>query len=59
MNNSDRKGTRDSQGVYDRHLGTAIFKTDNPPAMQEKWCPSLGRQDPLEKEKATYSSILA
>ena len=29
------------------------------PAMQETWVPSLGREDPLEKEKATHSSILA
>ena len=31
----------------------------NPPAMQETWVQSLGWEDPLEKEKATYSSILA
>ena len=29
------------------------------PAMQEKWVRSLGREDPLEKEMATHSSILA
>ena len=27
--------------------------------MQEKWVWSLGRKDPLEKEMATHSSILA
>ena len=31
----------------------------NPPAMQETWVQSLGREDPLEKGKATHSSILA
>ena len=31
----------------------------NPPAMQETEVPSLGRRDPLEKELATHSSILA
>ena len=31
----------------------------NPPAMQEVWVRSLGREDPLEKETATHSSILA
>ena len=31
----------------------------NPPAMQETWVQSLGWDDPLEKGKATYSSILA
>ena len=29
------------------------------PAMQEAWVRSLGREDPLEKETATHSSILA
>ena len=27
--------------------------------MRETWVPSLGQEDPLEKEKATHSSILA
>ena len=31
----------------------------NPPAMQETWVPSLGREDPLEEEMETHSSILA
>ena len=31
----------------------------NPPAMQETWLRSLGWEDPLEKGKATHSSILA
>ena len=30
----------------------------NPPAMWETWVPSLGWEDPLEKGKATHSSIL-
>ena len=29
------------------------------PAMLETWIRSLGREDPLEKEIATYSGILA
>ena len=29
------------------------------PAMQETWLRSLGQEDPLEKEMATQSSILA
>ena len=29
------------------------------PAMRETWVRSLGREDPLEKEVATHSSILA
>ena len=31
----------------------------NPPAMQEMWIGSLGQEDPLDREMATYSSILA
>ena len=31
----------------------------NLPAMRETWVRSLGWEDPLEKEKATHSSILA
>ena len=31
----------------------------NPPAMWETWVQSLGWEDPLEKGKATHSSILA
>ena len=31
----------------------------NPPAMQETWVRPLGWEDPLEKGKATHSSILA
>ena len=29
------------------------------PAMRETWDQSLGQEDPLEKEMATHSSILA
>ena len=29
------------------------------PKMQETWVPSLGREDPLEKEMANHSSTLA
>ena len=31
----------------------------HPPAMQETWLQSLGGDDPLEKEMATHSSVLA
>ena len=30
----------------------------NPPAMQEMWVQSLSREDPLEEEMASHSSIL-
>ena len=32
---------------------------ENPPAMQETQIQSLSQKDPLEKEMATHSSILA
>ena len=38
-------------------LVTQLVK--NPPAMWESWVRSLGWEDPLEKGKATHSSILA
>ena len=38
-------------------LVTQLVK--NPPAMWETWVRSLGWEDPLEKGKATHSSILA
>ena len=31
----------------------------NLPAVQEVWVPSLSQKDPLEKEMATYSCMLA
>ena len=31
----------------------------NPSAMQDTWVLSLGREDPLEKEMATHSNIVA
>ena len=31
----------------------------NLPAMQKRWVQSPGQEDPLEKEMATHSSILA
>ena len=31
----------------------------NLPAMQEAWVQSLGQEDPLEKDMATQSSVLA
>ena len=38
-------------------LVTQLVK--DPPAMQETWVQSLGWENPLEKGKATHSSILA
>ena len=40
-------------------MGSPAAQSVNPPAMQETWVLSLGQEDPLEKEMATHSSILA
>ena len=41
-------------------LGTSLEAqlVKNPPAMRKTWIRSLGSEGPLEKEKATHSSIL-
>ena len=36
-----------------------VQSVQNLPAMLDTWVRSLGWEDPLEKEKATHSSILA
>ena len=40
------------------HILRVTQMVKNLPAMQETWVRSLGWADPLEKEKATQSSIL-
>ena len=40
-------------------VSTVVQLVKNPPAIWEPWFPSLGWEDPLEKGKATHSSILA
>ena len=34
-------------------------RVKRPPAMRETWVQSLGQEDPLEKEMATHSNIVA
>ena len=55
-NNSFRK-SRIENNDYLTSLVAQLIK--NLPAMQETWVQSLGWEEPLEKEKATHSSILA
>ena len=42
------------------NVGASLLaqKVKNLPARQETWVQSLGQEDPLEKGKATHSSIL-
>ena len=50
----------DTRGVPNSLLTSLVAQlVKNPPAMWETWVRSLGWEDPLEKGKATYSSILA
>ena len=43
--------------LYGGFPGASVVKIHLP--MQETWVRSLGREDPLEEEMATHSSILA
>ena len=40
-------------------ISQAAKSVKNPPAVQETWVQSLSQEDPLEKEWATHSSVLA
>ena len=56
-------GGSDKEGKgYPRQYSWAFLVAQlvkNPPTMRETWVQSLGWEDPLEKGKATRSSILA
>ena len=45
--------------LYQYSWASLVTQTvKNPPATQETWVRSLGREDPLEEDVATHSSIL-
>ena len=50
-------GHKESETTEQLSFGLQMVK--NLPAMQETWVQSQGQEDPLEKEMATHSSILA
>ena len=56
-------GTERSYAIvmqYSQNRASLVAQTvKNPPAMRETWVRSLGWKDPLEKGKATHSSIPA
>ena len=58
-----RKAVRAGEGIgYPLHYSWAslvVQLVKNPSATRETWVQSLGWEDPLEKGKATHSSILA
>ena len=48
------------QEMVTTFCGSVVAQTvKHPPAMQETWVQSLGGEDPLEKEMATHSSVVA
>ena len=49
------------QNSYTEILNPSVMAqmVKNRPAVEETWVQSLGRKDPLEKEMATHSNILA
>ena len=51
------QATQVSLGLNESSLVAQLAK--DPPAMWEAWVHSLGWEDPLEKGRATHSSILA
>ena len=46
-------------GLWSLWASAVAQLVKNPPAMRETWVLSLGWEDPPEKGKATYSSVLA
>ena len=56
---------RDKLGEWDEHTHTTVYSfpggsvVKKAPVKQEMWVRSLGREDLLEKELPTHSSILA
>ena len=47
------------KGLHRSYACLVAQRLNRLPAVQETWVRSLGREDPLEKEMATHSSILA
>ena len=45
--------------AYHQVASLVAQSVKNLPTMRETWAQSLGQEDPLEKEVATHSSILA
>ena len=50
---------RHAVSPFDLSRSLVALRLKHLPLVQETWVRSLGREDPLEKEMATHSSILA
>ena len=57
--NSDRKKCEVKISTINPWGFPGCSVVNNPPAMQETWVQSLGREDPPEKKMASHSSVLA
>ena len=56
----DQHGPVEFSDILEVLLASLVAQTvKNLPAMQKTWVQSLGQEDPLEKEMATHSGILA
>ena len=53
------KINQDIRNIMEAWASLEAQMVKNPSAMQDTWVRSLGQEDPLEKEMATHSSILA
>ena len=58
-NEQERKLTKSKVGSLETPGGSAVKNLPAVQEMQETWVRFLGREDPLEEEMATHSSILA
>ena len=54
-----KKMDHDKRSPLKWPLNSSVQTVKRLPAMRETWVRSLGREDPLEKETATHSSLLA
>ena len=48
-----------SLSVLQYYHQASLLMVESLPAVRETWVPSLGREDPLEKEMAIHSSTIA
>ena len=59
IDSQERMRTLNSDLIWTPGASLVAQSVKNLPAAQETWVQSLGWEDPLEKEMATHSSILA
>ena len=55
----NRGKQKSGKSIINRKGSLVVQTIKNLPAVRKTWVHSLGQEDPLEKEMATHSSILA